>query len=143
MARRLIGWVAWISLGSRPLRQAEGRHRRNNQPSAKEARRAARMSSWSPPRVREEFAPETPPTAVSVVSDETISTAPGQTLPDLLRAAIPGINVAQTSARDVNVNSRSAAGTLSDSAAGAAGRPLDLSGLLWLCRLGFPACRYK
>ena len=54
------------------------------------------------------------PAAVSVVSDEAISTAPGQTLPDLLRA-IPGVNVVQTSARDVNVNSRSAAGTLSDS----------------------------
>lgn len=54
------------------------------------------------------------PATVSVLSEEVIGNAPGQSVPDLLRL-VPGLNTVQSSARDVNVTSRAATGTLSDS----------------------------
>ena len=54
------------------------------------------------------------PATVSVLGEEVIGNAPGQSVPDLLRL-VPGLNTVQSSARDVNVTSRAATGTLSDS----------------------------
>ena len=54
------------------------------------------------------------PAAVSVISNETIQNSPATNIGDLLRA-VPGVNVTQLSARDVNVTSRGATGTLSTS----------------------------
>jgi len=113
VARRTIGWVTWLSLGLAAA--ASG----GQSPAARPPHVPSPAIETSDDVVvvtasrREELLLNAP-AAVSVVSDEAINTAPGQTLPDLLRA-VPGVNVAQTSARDVNVNSRSAAGTLSDS----------------------------
>lgn len=111
MVRRRVGWGAWLSLGL-AIAASGAQPSARQQPSAPEAEGGEDVVVVTASR-REELLLNAP-AAVSVVTDETISTAPGQTLPDLLRA-VPGINVAQTSARDVNVNSRSAAGTLSDS----------------------------
>lgn len=54
------------------------------------------------------------PATVSVLGEEVIGVLPGQSIPDLLRL-VPGLNTVQSSARDVNVTSRAATGTLSDS----------------------------
>jgi len=54
------------------------------------------------------------PATMSVVTDATIREVSGETIADLLRH-VPGVNVSQTSARDVNVTPRAATGTLSDS----------------------------
>jgi iron complex outermembrane receptor protein len=54
------------------------------------------------------------PATMSVVTAETIANAPSQQYGDLLRN-VPGLNVVQTSARDVNVTSRQAASTLATS----------------------------
>jgi outer membrane receptor protein involved in Fe transport len=54
------------------------------------------------------------PAAVSVVSSETIQNSPATNIGDLLRA-VPGVNVTQVSARDVNLTSRGATSTLSTS----------------------------
>jgi iron complex outermembrane receptor protein len=54
------------------------------------------------------------PAAVSVISTETIQNSPVMNVGDLLRA-VPGVNVAQISARDVNITSRGASSTLSTS----------------------------
>jgi len=54
------------------------------------------------------------PAAVSVVSSETIQNSPATNIGDLLRA-VPGLNVTQVSARDVNLTSRAATSTLSTS----------------------------
>ena len=54
------------------------------------------------------------PVTMTVITEEVIGNAPSQSVTDLLRA-VPGINTAQTSARDVNVASRAATGTLADS----------------------------
>ena len=54
------------------------------------------------------------PATVSVIGQERVDTAPVQNVPDLLRA-VPGLNTIQSSARDFNVTSRAATGTLADS----------------------------
>ncbi len=54
------------------------------------------------------------PTTMTVVTDEMIGNAPAQSVTDLLQT-VPGLNIARTSARDVNVTTRAATGTLADS----------------------------
>jgi iron complex outermembrane receptor protein len=54
------------------------------------------------------------PATMTVITEDEIATAAARTVPDLLRL-VPGVNVARTSVRDVNVTTRAATGTLSDS----------------------------
>lgn len=54
------------------------------------------------------------PATMSVLTADAIATAPSQQFGDLLRN-VPGLNVVQTSARDVNLTSRQATGTLATS----------------------------
>jgi len=73
---------------------------------------------------RSEVALEDSPTTISVIGRDAIETAAGQQVGDLLRA-VPGMNVVQTSARDVNVASRQASPLLTGSQlAMVDGRPL-------------------
>jgi outer membrane receptor protein involved in Fe transport len=52
------------------------------------------------------------PATMTVIGPETIQSAPTQNFAELMRT-VPGVNVTQVSARDINVTSRSATGTLS------------------------------
>src|SRR5688572_7433023 len=54
------------------------------------------------------------PATMSVIGSEVLTTSPAQNYGDLLRT-VPGVNVVQLSARDVNVTSRQATSTLSNS----------------------------
>ena len=54
------------------------------------------------------------PASVSVITTDTIQNSPGTNIGDLLRA-VPGINVTQLSARDVNLTARGATSTLATS----------------------------
>ena len=54
------------------------------------------------------------PATMTVVTDDQIGNAPSPLVTDLMRG-VPGMNVSQTSARDVNMTPRAATGTLSDS----------------------------
>ncbi|HEY3392094.1 MAG TPA: TonB-dependent receptor plug domain-containing protein, partial [Lacipirellulaceae bacterium] len=54
------------------------------------------------------------PAAVTLITSETIENSPATNMGDLLRA-VPGINITQTSARDVNFATRGATSTLSTS----------------------------
>lgn len=54
------------------------------------------------------------PATMSVITSDTITSAPSPQFADLLRS-VPGLNVVQTSARDVNITSRQASSTLSTS----------------------------
>jgi outer membrane receptor protein involved in Fe transport len=54
------------------------------------------------------------PAAVSLITAETIANSPATNIGDLLRA-VPGINITQVSARDVNFTTRGATSTLSTS----------------------------
>lgn len=53
------------------------------------------------------------PATMSVIGADVLESAPGQNYGDLLRS-VPGINAIQTSARDVNLTSRAATSTLSN-----------------------------
>ncbi|WP_162271436.1 TonB-dependent receptor plug domain-containing protein [Luteitalea pratensis] len=54
------------------------------------------------------------PATVTLIDSRTIENSPATNYADLLRA-VPGLNVTQTSARDINITSRSATGTLATS----------------------------
>lgn len=54
------------------------------------------------------------PAAVSLITAETIANTPATNMGDLLRA-VPGINITQVSARDVNITTRGATSTLATS----------------------------
>jgi iron complex outermembrane receptor protein len=54
------------------------------------------------------------PVTMTVIPESVTGGAPSRSLTDLLRV-VPGLNVVQTSARDVNVTSRASTGTLADS----------------------------
>jgi iron complex outermembrane receptor protein len=54
------------------------------------------------------------PAAVSVIGSETIQNSPATNVGDLLRS-VPGVNVSQISARDINLTTRGATSTLSTS----------------------------
>jgi iron complex outermembrane receptor protein len=54
------------------------------------------------------------PAAVTLIGAQKIATSPGSNMADLLRS-VPGINVTQTSSRDVNVTTRGATSTLATS----------------------------
>src|SRR5581483_11578756 len=53
------------------------------------------------------------PVTMSVVSAETLKSTPAQNYGDILRG-VPGVNVIQLSARDINITSRQATSTLSN-----------------------------
>jgi outer membrane receptor protein involved in Fe transport len=52
------------------------------------------------------------PATMTVIGSETIQSAPTQNFAELMRT-VPGVNITQVSARDINVTSRGATGTLS------------------------------
>ena len=54
------------------------------------------------------------PATMSVVTSETLAAQPAQNKADLLRS-VPGMNVIQTSARDINLTTRQATSTLTNS----------------------------
>ncbi|HLA78092.1 MAG TPA: TonB-dependent receptor plug domain-containing protein, partial [Vicinamibacteria bacterium] len=54
------------------------------------------------------------PATMSVVTSESIMNSPAQNYGDLLRS-VPGLNIIQTSARDINITSRQSTVTLSNS----------------------------
>jgi outer membrane receptor for ferrienterochelin and colicins len=54
------------------------------------------------------------PASVSVITTETIQNSPATNMGDLLRA-VPGINISQLTARDVNITTRGATSTLATS----------------------------
>jgi outer membrane receptor protein involved in Fe transport len=54
------------------------------------------------------------PATMSVIDADTLVTSPAQNYGDLLRS-VPGLNVIQMSARDINVTARQATSTLTDS----------------------------
>ena len=54
------------------------------------------------------------PAAVTLITAQTLESSPGSNMGDLLRA-VPGINVSQTSSRDINMTTRGATSTLATS----------------------------
>ena len=69
------------------------------------------------------------PATLSVVTSETLAAQPAQNMADTLRA-VPGTNVIQMSARDINLTTRQATSTLATSQLRLGRRPLGVPGLL-------------
>ena len=72
------------------------------------------LGTSRPPGRRTEVRMVDSPVTTSVVSSEALATAPSANVGDVLRA-VPGLNVIQLSARDVQVTSRHSAGVLANS----------------------------
>ena len=75
---------------------------------------------------------------MSVLTSDTIAASPAQNYGDLLRS-VPGVNVIQTSARDINLTSRQAHDDALELPARARRRPLRLPRFLRHRVVGFPA----
>ena len=75
------------------------------------------------------------PTAITVIAADDIALSPAQNYADLMRG-VPGLNVIQTSARDVSMSSRSSTNTLDASQLVLIDGPDRVPGLLRVRRLG-------
>ena len=78
------------------------------------------------------------PSVSLINSQQIIRTTASTSYADLFRS-VPGVNVTQTSARDINITSRGASVDALDLAAGARRRPQHLPRLLRVHRVGLPA----
>ena len=129
---------------------ARSRQRRPPQAAAREAPaepeagteagaepRSTKRPSSSPPRKTEEKLINAPAT-MTVIDPQTIQSAPTQNFAELLRA-VPGVNITQVSARDINITARAARPARWRPAARAARRPQPLSGFLRVRHVGLPA----
>jgi iron complex outermembrane receptor protein len=106
----LILWLAWSSAAYAQAGAAPSGADQAQEPDQPIAFEDQIVVSAS--RVEEELI--NAPAAVSVIPAATIQNAPSATMGDLLRA-VPGLNITQVSARDVNVTTRSASSTLATS----------------------------
>jgi outer membrane receptor protein involved in Fe transport len=112
MNRRLLAILAAVAFATGPVfaqdPQTEG------QTKADEAGQVSREETVIVSASKVETTLVNAPATVSVVSSETIDSAPSTNFGDLLRN-VPGVNVIQTSARDINLSSRVATSTLATS----------------------------
>ena len=118
--RHLLAAAITVSLA--PLAHALAQSAPPSSPPAQE-QTAQEQPAQQPPAFEEQVivsasrAVETlvnAPAAVSVVTTATIENSPATNIGDLLRA-VPGINVTQASARDINLTTRGATSTLATS----------------------------
>ena len=80
-------------------------------PETRRTRRSTKRRSSSARRRREEKLINAPATMSVITSRRRSQNAPSQNFAELLRT-VPGVNITQVSARDINVTSRGATGTL-------------------------------
>jgi iron complex outermembrane receptor protein len=115
IARLLVGIVGIVMLACATPAFAQG----NQQPPspqkpAEEEKQPTFEEQVVVSASRSEQALVNAPAAVTLISSQTLQNSPGSNMGDLLRA-VPGINVSQTSARDVNFTTRGATSTLATS----------------------------
>ena len=85
-----------------------------SQPPAEEEKKPAFEEQVVVSASRSEQALINAPAAMTLISSQAIQNSPGSNMGDLLRA-VPGLNVTQTSSRDVNFTTRGATSTLATS----------------------------
>lgn len=116
---RVVGLVAGMALGASPAAATGAAVQAPAPPSAPV------VSAAPPPPAQQPTYEETvvvsasrteeklidAPATISVITSEAIAQAPARNFAELLRS-VPGLNVTQVSARDINVTSRAATGTL-------------------------------
>ena len=117
MKRGLLAFVGLSLLAAGPLLAQEAApaagQKKDDQPKQDEAiRRSDEVTVESASKVDTRLIDA--PATMSVVTEQTLATSPAQTYADLLRG-VPGMNVIQTSARDMNLTTRQATSTLNNS----------------------------
>jgi iron complex outermembrane receptor protein len=107
-----LGVLAAAPLLAQPAAPAAGQTPEEQAKQEETIRRAEEVTVESASKVETKVIDA--PATMSVVTSETLATSPAQTYADLLRA-VPGMNVIQTSARDMNLTTRQATSTLNNS----------------------------
>jgi iron complex outermembrane receptor protein len=109
LAGFVLSWVPVVSAGQAAIDQ-----RQQNQPSQAEREAPTSGDVIVVTASRREEQLINAPATMTVITEEAIANAPSQSVTDLMRL-VPGVNITQTSARDVNITIRGATGTLEDS----------------------------
>jgi outer membrane receptor protein involved in Fe transport len=115
MTRKLLALLGLGVMAATPLLAQEQRPAQTPEEKAKEeesVRRAEEVTVESASKVETKVIDA--PATMSVVSQQVLETSPAQTYADLLRS-VPGMNVIQTSARDMNLTTRQSTSTLNNS----------------------------
>ena len=112
LAVAALGVLAAAPLWARQAAPAEGLERDEPAKEQEPIRIAEEVTVESASKVESSLV--NAPATMSVVTSQTLETSPAQTYADLLRS-VPGMNVIQTSARDMNLTTRQATSTLNNS----------------------------
>lgn len=115
MTRKLLALMGLGVMAATPLLAQDQGTARTPEEKAKEeeaVRRAEEVTVESASKVETKVIDA--PATMSVVSQQVLETTPAQTYADLLRS-VPGMNVIQTSARDMNLTTRQSTSTLNNS----------------------------
>src|SRR5512138_776656 len=123
MKRELLVLLGVLSLASVPL-TAQGAAQATGDKEKAEPAKAEEPKKEEPIRRTEEVVVESAskaettvinaPATMSVITSEQLASSPAQNYADVMRS-VPGMNVIQMSARDVNMTSRQSTATLSNS----------------------------
>ena len=95
--------------GQNPAQTSDPKADQKPEPKPDEAQKYQETVVVSASRTEEKLV--NAPATMTVIGPQTIESAPTQNFAELLRA-VPGVNITQVSARDINVTTRSATGTL-------------------------------
>jgi outer membrane receptor protein involved in Fe transport len=115
MTRKLLALLGLGVMAVTPLLAQEQGSAQTPEEKAKEeeaVRRAEEVTVESASKVESKLIDA--PATMSVVTSETLAAQPAQNMADTLRS-VPGVNVIQTSARDINLTARQATSTLATS----------------------------
>ncbi len=115
MKRELLALLSLGILAAAPLvaQEAAKADQKPDEPKEEQAvRRAEEVTVESASKVASKLIDA--PATMSVVTSETLAAQPAQNMADTLRS-VPGMNVIQTSARDINLTARQATSTLATS----------------------------
>lgn len=111
----LASVVLWFPLAAAAQAPASGQPAAPQTPAPKddeEVRRTEEVTVESASKVEQKLVDA--PATMSVVTSEALAAQPAQNMADTLRS-VPGLNVIQTSARDINLTARQATSTLATS----------------------------
>ena len=115
MKRFLLALLGLGALTISPVLAQDAAQAAGQKPAEKRKRsKRAGRGAWSSPPAAPRPPSSTRPPPSRVIGADTIETSPAQNFGDLLRST-PGLNVIQTSARDINMTSRQSTSTLTNS----------------------------
>ncbi len=112
MKREVLTVLGFVLLTAGPLLAQEPAPAQEKAKAEETVRRSDEITVESASKVETKLVDA--PATMSVVTSETLAAQPAQNMADTLRT-VPGVNVIQTSARDINLTARQATSTLATS----------------------------